>query len=212
MSDGGRELSTLGDKVALEIQAMHKRGRLGPGSLFGVDYRHQGAGAPFLFDVGSGLLHRSSCRSLKRRDRSLLYAVWTAEGNDFSLACRVCKPEPQRGKRMDNDRFSDMIYGFASLLEQFGSVLRERGKEYRKTHQGRQLANAAQQVLAQLDQTQRNMLDDLTSIIDSITRAVSSDNNGNNDGMVPKGNNRRSPRKKRDVLSDDRQTKGRKNV
>ena len=73
---------------------------------------------------------------------------------------------------MSDDRGSDFVYGLVSILDQFGSVLRERGREYRHSSRGRQLTRDLDQLLSTLDQTQREALKLTLSSIDSLIQAI----------------------------------------
>jgi len=165
-----------GDQLALELQSLYQQGRIDAElGLLKIDYRDRAAAAPFCFDMASGTLHRNGCPAIPESASSAVYAVWRPEPEAQAAACSSCRPTPSvpaEGKGMSDDRGSDFVYGLVSILDQFGSVLRERGREYRHSSRGRQLTRDLDQLLSTLDQTQREALKLTLSSIDSLIQAI----------------------------------------
>lgn len=163
----------LGDQLAIEIQALQREGRIDsePG-LLKIDYRDQAAEAPFCFDMVNGTLHRVGCPQIPEAASSALYAVWSIGSESQAVACPSCRPAPAEGKGMSDDKGSDIVYGLVSILDQFGSVLKERGREYRSSMRGRQLSRELDQLISTLDQTQHEALKLTLSSLDGLINVI----------------------------------------
>ena len=163
----------LGDQLAIEIQNLHQEGRIDsePG-LLKIDYRDQAAEAPFCLDMVNGTLHRTGCPKIPEASSSALYAVWNAGPGAQAVSCSSCRPTPPEGKGMSDDRGSDIVYGLVSILDQFGSVLRERGREYRNSTRGRQMSREFDQLISTLDQTQHEALKLTLSSLDGLIDVI----------------------------------------
>jgi hypothetical protein len=165
-----------GDRLALELQSLYQQGKIDSElGLLRIDYSEQAAAAPFCFDMVHGTLHRNGCPAIPEASASALYAVWRPGAGAEAVACSSCRPvhsDPPEGRGMSDDRGSDIVYGLVSILDQFGSVLKERGREYRKSNRGRQLTRDFDQLLDTLDQTQREALKLTLSSLDGLIKAI----------------------------------------
>lgn len=186
------------DLVALEIQEIFRTGRTdSEQGILRLDYTQEAAAAPFAFDMVSGTLHRAGCARIGRAAAGSLYALWRP-GPEFSaLACPKCRPGPGQNGETDREMSSDLLYGVLSIVDQFGSVLRQRGKEYRKSSRGRQLSRDLERLMSALDETQRESvslavtsLESLIAVLEQVNRGLERRGNGAN-GASPNGNGRR---------------------
>jgi hypothetical protein len=164
------------DRLALEFQNLYQQGRIDTElGLLKIDYRDRAAEAPFRFDMVHGTLHRSGCPAISEASESAVYAVWQPGPGAQAVACSSCRPalsDPPEGTGMNDDRGSDIVYGFVSILDQFGSVLKERGREYRNSSRGRQLTRNFDDLVSTLDQTQREALKLTLSSLDGLIKAI----------------------------------------
>lgn len=165
-----------GDQLALELQSLYQQGKIDAElGLLRIDYRDRAAEAPFCFDMVHGTLHRTGCPAIPESASTAVYAVWRPELEARVLECPRCRPQradPAEEEGMSDDKGSDIVYGLVSILDQFGSVLRERGREYRHSPRGRQLTRDVEQLLSTLDQTQREALRLTLTSIDGLVQAV----------------------------------------
>ncbi len=181
----------IGDEVALRIQDLRGRKVKGEQPLLRIDNRKQAARMPYQFDAATGRLHRRGCRAIPDGSRSALYGVERMTRDEQRLACPVCKPSPADQQRVEGALSSDLMYGFLSILDQFGAVLRERGREYRNSRYGRQVRSDLADLYASLGEREQDVLDVVASALDGLVKAMQglghdlSGGNGNN------GNRRR---------------------
>ena len=130
-------LEHFADLLALRIQQMRMDGLIdGEEALLNLDCTADAAQAPFQFDMVEARLHRTGCPAIPRSSRSTLYAVWSMRQDDEKLACPSCFPTQRENQAPEGDDTSDLVLGVISIVEQFSSVLRQRGKEYRKSTAG----------------------------------------------------------------------------
>lgn len=161
------------DRAALALQRLpHGKGAADELPLVGIDNAETNSNAPFLFDSANGTLHRRSCPHIAKEARSSLYAVWRMEPGDGITTCGKCKPMPEHSKNQDFTT-SDILFGLVSILDQFGTVLFERGREYRKSIRGRDLEKSFSGILKELDKGQKHGLSIIASSLDSMLKAVS---------------------------------------
>ncbi len=201
-----RQPASLGDRVALEIQELHRQGKISDAQpLLRIDQRKEAAEAPYQFDAVRGRLHRNGCRAIPASSKSALYGVWEFRPGEQHLACPRCKPMPTRKTttRTLEATASDLVYGVLSILDQFGGVLRERGREYRRSHGGRQLHSGVKELYESLGNGERDVLhviadalDGLGSVVNDLQRSLASTNgNGGNNAAngqhATNGNRRR---------------------
>lgn len=190
--DGLRLAATeIGDRIALALQALRRE----PGvhvrrPLLRIDYRPEAAAAPFRFDMAGGKLHRTGCPAIVQAASQALYSVWDPGEELPALACEKCQPAPIESAHMRQDSSLDIIYGFLSVVNQFGSVLKERGREYRNSRRGRRLAKDLSGMFSALDQTQQDALQLTLASLDGLVKALEQANRS----LTPAGpvNNGRS--------------------
>ena len=88
------------------------------------------------------------------------------------------KPETKPGEakavggRPEDDHAVDMLYGVLSIVSQFGSVLRERGQEYRKSGAGAALGGRIEKIYAEVNESERSVLDVLTTSLGTLAAAL----------------------------------------
>ena len=190
--DGLRLAATeIGDRIALALQALRQE----PGvdvrrPLLRIDYRPEAAAAPFRFDMAGGKLHRTGCPAIPRASSQALYSVWDPGEGLPALACEKCQPVAIESAHMRQDSSLDIIYGFLSIVDQFGSVLKERGREYRNSRRGRRLAKDLSGMFSVLDQTQQDALQLTLASLDGLVKVMQQANHN----LAPDGpvNNGRS--------------------
>ncbi len=189
--------TTLVDTVGLRIQELHASGQLpGDQPLLRIDNRDQARQAPFQLDAAQGMLHRTGCRAIPPGSRSALYGVWEIGAEDPALACPRCNPvvrpeakaeqkaeearphaearpeaRPAEAKPQD-ERSVDLLFGLLSVVSQFGSVLRERGQEYRKSRAGTAIGARIDKIYSEVNERERRVLDVLTSSLDTLAVAI----------------------------------------
>src|SRR4051812_47391672 len=130
-------LEHFADLLALRIQQLRMEGLLdGEEALLNLDCAADAAEAPFQFDMVQAKLHRTGCAAIPPSSRSTLYAVRQMKGDDQNLACLSCLPKEAGNQVAKTDDMSDLVLGVLSIVDQFSSVLRQRGKEYRKSSAG----------------------------------------------------------------------------
>ena len=169
----------LGDSIALKIQELAQR-QSEPRPLLRIDNRDDAADAPFQFDAAAARLHRKGCRAIPSRSRTALYGLWQIPPQAKPYACPFCKPrQDDEGEAMPRDRVTDYVYGFLSVIDQFGSVIRERGREFRESEEGRQLKAGLDGFYRTLEERERatlktvlNSLDGLLSTIADIDKSL----------------------------------------
>ena len=190
--DGLRLAATeIGDRIALALQALRQeRGVDVRRPLLRIDYRPEAASAPFRFDMAGGKLHRSGCPAILQAPPQALYSVWDPGEELPALACEKCQPAPIESAPMRQDSSLDIIYGFLSIVDQFGSVLKERGREYRSSRRGRRLAKDLSGMFSALDQTQQDALQLTLASLDGLVKVMQQANRS----LAPTGtvNNGRS--------------------
>lgn len=174
------------DRIALQIQRLHSSKEVyDTQPLFRIDYRKESAQAPFQFDVVESVLHRSSCTAIPIRSRSALYGLWEIHSDDEKYACEHCTPEP-RINTMEKTTTTDLFYGILSILDQFSSVLGERGKEYRNSEKGKQTEATVDRVLHEFDIQQKRSVDFLLGSLDELIHLLRDTNtNGNEQALLP---------------------------
>ena len=88
------------------------------------------------------------------------------------------RPEAKQGEakaaggRPQDDHAVDILYGVLSIVSQFGSVLRERGQEYRKSGAGAALGGRIEKIYAEVNESERNVLDVLTTSLGTLAAAL----------------------------------------
>lgn len=154
------------DAFAISLQDWHADGKLsGRYPLFRIDYRDEAAQAPMQFDPVCGRLHRSHCPAIPESSRSALFARWSLTPDERPLACPICQPEPFADENLERKLSVDLLYGVISILDQFGNILRERGREFRNSQEGQDLEKKLEELYATLDKQQREALEVLLSAL-----------------------------------------------
>jgi hypothetical protein len=171
-----RRPASLGDRVALEIQELHRQGKVRDSQpLLRIDQRKEAAAAPFQFDAVRGILHRNGCRAIPASSKSALYGVWEFRASEPHVACPRCKPLPSRKKkaaRALDVPASDLVYGVLSILDQFGGVLRERGREYRRSQNSDQLRSGVRDIYELIGSGERDVLNVIAAALDGLSSVV----------------------------------------
>lgn len=183
--DTGRPLV---EQAAIAIQNLcREEGRGGWNRLVRIDNRIETEKAPFRFDAESGLVHRAGCPALTMDARSASYGLWqiTGEataGKNVARRCKRCRPMPEmtedqgtgarETKIGENKRGPDLLFGLVSILDQFGNVLKERGKDYRETDEGRKIGAELQHFYQALGRREKAVLDTLLASLEMLTGRV----------------------------------------
>jgi len=154
------------DQAALAVQALHRAGRLGSDVLVRIDNTEETAAAPYQFDAARGTLHRRGCRAIP--DGAPLYARWHLTRDDLKHACKRCKPLPDEQHNTEPTDRADLLFGLVSLVDQFGGVLKERGKDFRKTEEGQQLSAQLGAIYRNLGRREKDVLDTVLSTLDAV--------------------------------------------
>jgi hypothetical protein len=157
----------LVDFVAQSLQALRQER-----PLLRIDNLDEAAQAPFQFDAAAGRLHRRGCRSIPARSRLALYGVWRIGAEERKLACPRCQPVPMEKEPEDRSDATDILFGLISLIDQFGSVLRERGREYRNSEDGRRLSHQFGGLFQGLERGERDVLATLMTSMDGLIKTV----------------------------------------
>src|SRR5262245_2948162 len=90
----------------------------------------------------------------------------------------AAKPEARAGEtkaangQAQDDHAIDMLYGVLSIFSQFGGVLRERGQEYRRSGAGAALGGRIEKIYAEVNGSERNVLDALTNSLGTLAAAL----------------------------------------
>jgi hypothetical protein len=168
------EHAHITDAVGLTIQELHTSGALrGDEPLLRIDNREEAEKAPFRLDAAMGKLHRKNCRAIPESSRSALYSVWKIGEEDQELACPRCKPMPEPQKPTDDPvHQTDLLYGVLSVVNQFGSVLRERGQEYRNSNVGKVLSAQIESMYSGINERERNILDVVLTSLDQLATTI----------------------------------------
>jgi hypothetical protein len=180
--------ATLGDVLALKIQEL-RRHEEEPRPLLRIDNRAEAAAAPFQFDTVSACLHRHGCRAIPASSQTALYGLWQIPPQARQFACAVCRPQVDEASDMAKEGPTDYIYGLLSVLDQFGGVIRERGREFRESEEGQQLKAGLDGVYSNLEDRERatlqvvlNSLDGLLATLTDIHQSLDGQPNGNGNG------------------------------
>lgn len=165
--------SSIGDLLALKLQQLQSEKKLkGDQALFKVDYREEAAKAPFQFDTARSRLHRTGCRAIPASSRTALFGLWRMRPEERQYACPKCRPSPERDTTMNQNFTSDLIYGVLSILDQFGNVLRERGREYRSSKNGNEAELSVEGFYQNLGEREKEVLDVVLASLDGALRTI----------------------------------------
>lgn len=167
------QYAPLGDLFAVTVQEFHRAGKLTAGqALLRIDYREPAQGAPFQLDVAVGRVHRRGCPAIPKHSVSALYGFWQIDHADQQLACTRCKPVTMDEQPKDRELVSDLLYGFLSIVAQFGGVLRERGQEYRSSPTGRALRAQLSELYRELGESERMALDAIAASLEHLATRI----------------------------------------
>lgn len=164
--------SRIGDAIALTLQELQRHGDAGQRPLVRIDARREAAAAPFQLDVAAGRLHRAGCRALPERSRTALYGLWELPEAAAALACPRCRPGPRGEAAVDRDGAIDYLFGLLSTLDQFGGVIRERGREFRESTQGRALGRNLGGLYSSLGEREREVLGVVLTSLDGLITTI----------------------------------------
>jgi hypothetical protein len=159
--------ASLGDVLALRIQEL-RLGQDEPRPLLRIDNRAEAATAPFQFDTVLAQLHRNGCRAIPSSSHTALYGLWQIPPQVRRDACPVCRPEADEESDMAKEGPNDYIYGLLSVLDQFGGVIRERGREFRESKEGQQLKAGLDDVYSGLEERERATLQVVLNSLDGV--------------------------------------------
>lgn len=211
-----RSRPALGDRLSLLIQELRRRrGVRGDRPLLRIDNRKEASEAPFQFDSAVGTLHRRGCRAIPRSSRTALYGLWQTGPEAEKIACPICRPVAERasgraarGKARSSGQggrpksangngagsqtdagsvASEVLYGLASIVDQFGGVLLERGREFQRTREGRQLRSALENLYENLGSREKDLLAFIASALDDMVNTIRDLNRDLNDEADKEG-------------------------
>jgi hypothetical protein len=160
----------LGDIIALKIQELHGL-QSEPRPLVRIDNRQEAANAPFQFDTAAARLHRKNCRVIPSSSRTALYGLWQIPPQTRQYACPTCRPHADEAE-MAKEPVSDYVFGVLSVLDQFGSVIRERGREFRESEEGRQLRAGLDGLYKNLEDRERATLQVVLASLDGLLATI----------------------------------------
>jgi hypothetical protein len=164
--------ATLGDVLALKIQEL-RLGQEAPRPLLRIDNRAEAATAPFQFDTVGARLHRNGCRAIPSSSQTALYGLWQIPPQTRRDACPVCRPEAGEASDMAREGPTDYLYGLLSVLDQFGGVIRERGREFRESAEGQQLKAGLDGVYSGLEEREQATLQVVLNSLDGLLATLS---------------------------------------
>jgi len=166
MNDAGASDSArpVGDQVALAIQSLRSGMVGGFDTLVRIDNREAEADAQFQFDAAGGILHRWGCRAIP--PKAPLLGLASASPDQLTYACERCKPVPEPQPETRSADRSDVLFGLASLVDQFAGVLKERGKDYRRSSDGQRLEAQMKETYQTLGSREKEIIDVLLSTLE----------------------------------------------
>ena len=65
-----------------------------------------------------------------------------------------------------------MLFGFLSIVDQFGTVLTERGREFRESPRGKGIEHSLSGLLKELESANRQGLDVIGTTVDAMVRMI----------------------------------------
>jgi hypothetical protein len=163
----------IGDQVALAIQQLRPEGRLGQwDTLLRIDNQTEAAEAPFQFDAVNGALHRKGCKAIPAHARSALYGLQRIGPEEQKRACPRCRPvQNEQQTEPENDR-ADLLFGLISVVDQFSGVLKERGKDFKKSSEGQKLNAQLGGLYQTLGKREKEVLDTVFTSLDQIAKRL----------------------------------------
>ncbi len=168
---------TTCDAIAIAIQQLRARGKADEEQpLVRLDFRTEAARAPFQFDSAQGKLHRTGCLAIPENSKPALYALWEVEARDLRFACGRCQPMTKDNQPAPPPDLMDLAYGVLSVVDQFRSILFERGRQYRQSLRGRKLEPSLTGIFAGLGEGQAPGANPVLSAMDNLLRALNACN------------------------------------
>ena len=152
------------DQAALAVQTLRRANRADV--LVRIDNTFETAKAPYQFDAARGILHRRECRAIP--GDAPLYGLWHLSRDDLKHACKRCTPVPDQPHKDETTDRIDLLFGLMSLVDQFGGVLKERGKDYQHTDEGRRLSDRLGTLYRALGQREKEVLDAMLTTLDAV--------------------------------------------
>lgn len=95
----------------------------------------------------------------------------------------------------DRSDVGDILLGLLSLVDQFSSILSQRGQDFRRTERGRQVEQSLSGLLGELSRTQKEGVNLLTSAVDRLLSTVNRFNHSTNGSHNHNGKSRPQRRK-----------------
>jgi hypothetical protein len=154
------------------LQKLGGRGRAGAEILLRLDNSLEAAEAPYQFDAAAGRFHCRGCAAIPAG--APLYALWHLGRDDLSVACKRCRPLPDETKPSEPTDRADLLLGLVSLVSQFSSVLKERGKDYQKTDEGQVLSEQLSSLYHGLGRKEKDLLDTALVVLDGMVEKIRS--------------------------------------
>lgn len=173
MSNTAPSTGVVGDAIALGLQSLRRAQAQKAGQpLLKIDNTEDAKNAPFQFDAARGRIHRNGCSAIPKSSESALYGVWRVGPEEMELACPRCKPEPTKPEQSDPNIATDMFYGLLSVIDQFGGVLRERGREYRRSQDGQKVGKELDSLYRGIGEREREILQTVITSLDGMVKVV----------------------------------------
>ena len=102
---------------------------------------------------------------------------------------------PNKNKPERPADVGDILLGLLSLVDQFGSILSQRGQDFRRTERGRQVEHSLSGLLEELSRTQQEGVSLLTSAVDRLLSTVNRYNHSTNGSQNHNGKGQPQRRK-----------------
>ena len=183
------------DQLAISLQELRAHNSISDSQpLIRIDRQDDAAQAPFQFDPVYGQLHRRDCSVISEDVRSALFARWNMGVEERRLACSYCRPTPITGEKQSQELTLDIFFGVISILDQFGTVLQERGKEYRTSKEGKELERKLGELYNNLDRQQKDTLEVVLGSMDHMIKLLRMADHNLNQNLKPKSNHQPSQR------------------
>jgi hypothetical protein len=189
------------DSIALALQTFASRRKKEQDMpLVRLENRKESAKAPFQFDPDTGLLHKTGCASIKEDSKSALYAIGSISKDDERFACPRCSPMTDDNKKEPSLDPTDVLYGLLSIVDQFGTILHERGREFRETDRGRHAEKTLSGLMGNLDEQHKKSVTTIVrgmdTLIKTFTNFTATMDAKAKSGLVGKRSAKTAPRKK----------------
>ncbi len=160
------DAASLLDRAALALQTLCGDKHAVSNVLLRIDNTAEAAAAPYQFDAALGRLHRRGCRAIP--EMAPVYGLWHLTRDNLKHACKRCRPLPEEPHSEDTKDRADLLFGLVSLMDQFGHVLKERGRDFQNTEEGRQLSSQLGAIYDGLGRREQEVLDTVLSALDAV--------------------------------------------